>query len=379
MELEDAANAEQGVGRILDSVASDVESLFQDAVADALPEELVQASQQARTAEQEEPTTLDEERARVLERAQGISPEPTIMSLGSEASEDDTQDSMVSKRPRRGADLTTTNRAPTRSIHQKSQARTDTENFHEPYPHYFIDGQDTRKTAEAAEHLDTNMIIKWRQTKKSFEQSSTWDRFCHWLRLQITDPKSLLREQNQNQSAWDFTSYLQSLEDQLAEPYSVNQRKEHLRTLILPEIRMELMKHAEDTSKMTYEAFVAKVASVENQMQGRSNAFRRGAPSKPANGDSRYPPSTGAAQGDSSQDKRRKVQNSSSGSGNPTPRSSNAWQSTLALPLNQKTRPPNTMRCSVIGVGNSKAAQSISFTASGDSDSKWSAQALDLG
>jgi hypothetical protein len=61
-------------------------------------------------------------------------------------------------------------------------------------------------------------------------------------------------------------------EVQLQEPYTENQRKEHLRTRVLTEIRREALKYKEEPE--SYEAFVAHLQTVENSLPTRMAAIR---------------------------------------------------------------------------------------------------------
>jgi len=155
------------------------------------------------------------------------------------------------------------------------------------YSYYFT--TEERKVAEGAAWLSDTLILKWAQHEKETGDETTWQEFYEFLLHLINDPVNLLREayqrysdakQTPEQSVRDFTTYLAQWEAQLPEPYTERQRKEYLRTRVLPEVRREVLKYKEETD--SYEGFVAHLQTVEDSLPHRRAAIRAGQNRKPS-------------------------------------------------------------------------------------------------
>ena len=153
------------------------------------------------------------------------------------------------------------------------------ENHFRRYADYFT--SDERKVAEGVAELSEHLVWKWGQYEKEIGvENIKWKDFYEFHLNLINDPKALLREASQRytdarqlptQSIRTFAAYLGQWERQLIEQYTENQRKEHLRTRILPEIRREALKYIEEPQ--SYEGLVAHLQSVENTMSSRKAAI----------------------------------------------------------------------------------------------------------
>jgi hypothetical protein len=87
-------------------------------------------------------------------------------------------------------------------------------------------------------------------------------------------------KQTPEQSVRDFATYLAQWEAQLLEPYTERQRKEYLRTRVLPEVRREVLKYKEEPD--SYEGFMAHLQTVEDSLPHRHAAIRAGQSRKPS-------------------------------------------------------------------------------------------------
>lgn len=162
-----------------------------------------------------------------------------------------------------------------KNIREFTTFMTLMENHFRRYADYFT--SDERKVAEGVAELSEPLVWKWGQYEKDIGvENIKWKDFYEFHINLINDPKALLREASQkytdarqlpNQSIRTFAAYLAQWERQLVEQYTENQRKEHLRTRILPEIRREALKYREDPQ--SYEGLIAHLQSVENTMSSR--------------------------------------------------------------------------------------------------------------
>ena len=149
------------------------------------------------------------------------------------------------------------------------------------YSYFFT--TEERKIAEGAAWLSDTSILKWAQHEKETGDETTWQEFYEFLLV------NLLREayqrysdakQTPEQSVRDFATYLAQWEAQLPEPYTERQRKEYLRTRVLPEVRREILKYKEEPD--SYEGFVAHLQTVEDSLPHRRAANRAGQSRKPS-------------------------------------------------------------------------------------------------
>jgi hypothetical protein len=156
-------------------------------------------------------------------------------------------------------------------------ARLD--NHFERYARAYTD--DRQKIADAVAELDDDMLRKWVQHKKDIDEDLlTWTGFCDFQLSLINDPVNLTREamrrymtatQKFDQSVRDFAAYLKEWE-QLLEPYSEEQRKEHLRAKVLYEVRAESLKYSKEPE--SYDAYVAHLQTVEDSIPTRRAALK---------------------------------------------------------------------------------------------------------
>lgn len=151
-------------------------------------------------------------------------------------------------------------------------ARLD--NHFERYASAYND--DRQKIADAVAELNDDMLRKWFQHKKDIgDDHLTWTSFCEFQLSLINDPVNLARDamrkymtatQKFDQSVRDFAAYLKEWE-QLLEPYSEEQRKEHLRAKVLYEVRAESLKYSKEPE--SYDAYVAHLQTVEDSIPTR--------------------------------------------------------------------------------------------------------------
>jgi hypothetical protein len=155
------------------------------------------------------------------------------------------------------------------------------------YSYYFT--TEERKVAEGAAWLSDALVLKWAQHEKERGEPISWQEFYEFLLYLINDPVNLLREayqkysdakQTPEQSVRDFATYLAQWEAQLPEPYTERQRKEYLRTRVLPEVRKEVLKYKEEPD--SYEGFVAHLQTVEDSLPHRRATIRAGQSRKPS-------------------------------------------------------------------------------------------------
>jgi hypothetical protein len=150
------------------------------------------------------------------------------------------------------------------------------------YDNYFV--TDERKVAEAVGQLSDALLLKWAQHEKDLSGvQPTWREFHEFFLYLINDPVNLLRQASQkytdarqmpHQSVRDFAAYLAQWEAQLSEPYTEGQRKEHLRTRVLEEVRREALKYPKEPD--TYDSFISHLNTIEDSILSRRAAIRRG-------------------------------------------------------------------------------------------------------
>jgi len=143
---------------------------------------------------------------------------------------------------------------------------------------------DEAKVLDGAGCLNDDLLLKWTQHVKNLGNArQTWDDFTDYLLRQINDPKNLTRRTHQrftdarqkpHQTVRDLAAYMAQLEALLPETYSETQRKENLRTRVLPEIRSESLRYTDESK--TYDGFVAHLAMIEEEMPARKGALRKG-------------------------------------------------------------------------------------------------------
>jgi hypothetical protein len=159
----------------------------------------------------------------------------------------------------------------------KFMARLDS--HFERYARVYTD--DRQKIADAVAELDDNMLRKWVQHKKDIDEDRlTWKGFCDFQLGIINDTVNLTREamrrymtatQKPDQSVRDFAAHLKEWE-QLLEPYSEYQRKEHLRAKVLYEVRAESLKYSKEPE--SYDAYVVHLQTVEDSIATRRAALK---------------------------------------------------------------------------------------------------------
>jgi Zinc knuckle len=140
---------------------------------------------------------------------------------------------------------------------------------------------DRQKIADAVAELDDDMLRKWVQHKKDIDVDNlTWSGFCDFQLSLINDPVNMTREamrkymtaaQKPEQSVRDFAAYLKEWE-QLLDPYTEEQRKEHLRAKVLYEVRAESLKYSKEPK--SYDAYVAHLQTVEDSIWTRRAALK---------------------------------------------------------------------------------------------------------
>ena len=152
-------------------------------------------------------------------------------------------------------------------------------------------------------YLNDNILLRWSQHADGLEATPTWAKFEDFLLRQINDPKLLIRraqqkftdaKQRPQHTVREFASFLAQQEALLPEQYSERQRKENLRTRVLPEIRSEVLRYPNEPE--SYEAFIAHLAVVEEEMPERRKTLqqKRKAPDdKKSNKDSDRKPDKG--------------------------------------------------------------------------------------
>ena len=197
------------------------------------------------------------------------------------------------KRPRADTSTSTYDRPPPKAdmegkyrgknMREFTTFMTRMENHFRRYSYYFT--TEERKVAEGAAWLSDALLLKWAQHEKESTGEIPWQEFYEFHLHLINDPVNLLREayqkhsdarQTTDQSVRDFATYLAQWEVQLPEPYTERQRKEHLRTRVLPEIRKEVLKYKEEPDSYMYEGFLAHLQTVEDSLPHRRTAIRAG-------------------------------------------------------------------------------------------------------
>jgi hypothetical protein len=141
---------------------------------------------------------------------------------------------------------------------------------------------DEHKVTEAVAQLADTPLLKWAQHEKDLTRIATWEDFYEFHLHQINDPVNLLRQayqkyenarQMSHQSVRDFVTYLSQWENQLKEPYTNYQRKEHLRAKLLPIIRDEAAKYPKEPED--YDAFAGHLQTVEDMLPVRRAELRK--------------------------------------------------------------------------------------------------------
>ena len=229
---------------------------------------------------QRERDLLAQLRGRLTESARPESSRPESDSLGSRGEKRSRSDTTLATYDRPPPKAAMESRYKGKNMREFTTFTTRLENHFRRYAEYFT--SDKRKVAEGVSELSDPLLLKWAQHEKDEgEAAITWQGFYEFLLRLINDPINLRREASQNytdarqkveQSVRDFAAYMAQWEVQLQEPYTENQRKEHLRTRVLTEIRREALKYKEEPE--SYEAFVAHLQTVENSLPTRMAAIR---------------------------------------------------------------------------------------------------------
>jgi hypothetical protein len=229
---------------------------------------------------QRERNLLAQLRGRLTESARPESSRPESDSLGSRGEKRSRSDTTLTTYDRPPPKAAMESRYKGKNMREFTTFTTRLENHFRRYAEYFT--SDKRKVAEGVSELSDPLLLKWAQHEKDEgEAAITWQGFYEFLLRLINDPINLRREASQNytdarqkveQSVRDFAAYMAQWEVQLQEPYTENQRKEHLRTRVLTEIRHEALKYKEEPE--SYEAFVAHLQTVENSLPARMATIR---------------------------------------------------------------------------------------------------------
>lgn len=120
---------------------------------------------------------------------------------------------------------------------------------------YFFSLSDKNKVTSAAAHLSTELMNRWMRENKHLRIARTWDDFKQFCRRETSDPKVTQRDaaaayhraqQREHQNVSEFANYLDSLEDQLPERYTNDQRKMHLYAKLRPEVQRESQRSARE-------------------------------------------------------------------------------------------------------------------------------------
>ncbi|PGG96897.1 hypothetical protein AJ80_09764 [Polytolypa hystricis UAMH7299] len=172
-----------------------------------------------------------------------------------------------------------------RNYKELEQFITNAKTYH-AYNHWYFNGPDYRKVLEAAQHFDTKLLMRWSTHMNTLDAAPTWENLVLWLVNLTDDPDKVSREadmqymkmqQREYQSVYDFATDLQSVELRCREHYTDSQRKTHLYTKVVPEIRVELDKHAVRMEDLDYEGLITKLTQVENNMPDRVKQIKNGA------------------------------------------------------------------------------------------------------
>lgn len=146
---------------------------------------------------------------------------------------------------------------------------------------YFFTLSDKNKVTSAAAHLSTELMNRWMRENKHLRTTRTWDDFKQFCRKETSDPKVTQRDaaaayhraqQRERQNISEFANYLDSLEDQLPERYTNDQRKMHLYAKLRPEVQRESQRSAQEPE--SYTDYVSWLRSCEDQIPERRNALR---------------------------------------------------------------------------------------------------------
>lgn len=146
---------------------------------------------------------------------------------------------------------------------------------------YFFTLSDKNKVTSAAAHLSTELMNRWMRENKHLRTTRTWNDFKQFCRKETSDPKVTQRDaaaayhraqQRERQNISEFANYLDSLEDQLPERYTNDQRKMHLYAKLRPEVQRESQRSAQEPE--SYTDYVSWLRSCEDQIPERRNALR---------------------------------------------------------------------------------------------------------
>lgn len=146
---------------------------------------------------------------------------------------------------------------------------------------YFFALSDKNKVTSAAAHLSTELMNRWMRENKHLRTARTWDDFKQFCRKETSDPKVTQRDaaaayhrahQRENQNVSEFANYLDSLEDQLPERYTNDQRKMHLYAKLRPEVQRESQRSAQEPE--FYTEYISWLRSCEDQIPERRSALR---------------------------------------------------------------------------------------------------------
>lgn len=146
---------------------------------------------------------------------------------------------------------------------------------------YFFSLSDKNKVTSAAAHLSTELMNRWMRENKHLRIARTWDDFKQFCRRETSDPKVTQRDaaaayhraqQREHQNVSEFANYLDSLEDQLPERYTNDQRKMHLYAKLQPEVQRESQRSAREPE--SYADYISWLRSCEDQIPERRNALR---------------------------------------------------------------------------------------------------------